>query len=379
MLDWGERHGRAIDVGVACGLFALSAVRWEAPAAGFPYHAALAALATLPLAVRRRHPWPVLVVVLAASVVMQLLFPLPLAAWLAGLVAVYTVVSRVSSGQGVAAGVAALAVPAAGLVRYGPREWLVVQLLAVLSAWGLGWILPGLRRLNRELIEHEWLVREAAEQRALMAVVRERTRLAGEIHDVVGHAMSIVVLRAGVAREVFDRDPEEARTALGAIEEAARVAVTDLRRLLDVLSGPEHREEYGPQPGLADIPRLVERMRMAGLDAELSMTGTPPVDDRTVELAAYRICEEALVNTLKHAGRTSVRVVVDAGADRVRIRVTDDGPRGHARPDRGLRGGRGLRFLGERAAFVGGSLTAKPRPEGGFEVRAALPYGRAGG
>ncbi|MDF5753267.1 histidine kinase [Spongiactinospora sp. TRM90649] len=396
MLDWGERHGRAIDVGVACCLFALAVLThpiggWHGlpgmpgeealprGAADFASHAVLTALATLPLAVRRRRPWPVFAVVIAASVGVELLHPMPPAVFLACLLAVYTVVSRVSTVQGIVAGVLALAVPAAALIRYGPREWMLAVVLATFSAWGLGWVIPGQRRLNRELIEHEWLVREAAEQRASMAVLRERARLASEIHDVVGHAMSIVVLRAGVAREVFDRDPDEARRALGAIEEAARTAMTDLRRLLDVLSRPEEREEYGPQPGLADIPGLIERMRAAGVDAELRMTGTPPYEDRTVELSAFRICEEALVNVLKHAGRTRAWVRVDAGPDMVRVRVTDAGPAGHGRPDRRLRGGRGLRFLGERAAFVGGTLTAGERAEGGFEVRAVLPYGKAGG
>ncbi|MCG5214566.1 histidine kinase [Streptosporangium soli] len=362
VLDSLERHGRIVDATIAFALFLLSPF-------GVP-----SALATLPLALRRIWPWPVLVVVIASLVVFELSSRPPVAPQVAGLVAVYTVVSRASPVQGMIAGALALAVPATGLLQRGPADWLVVQVLGVFGAAVLGRVTPK----RREVIEHEWVIKEAGEQQAFRAVVLERGRLAGELHDTVGHAMSIVVLRAGVAREVFDSDPEQAKEALGAIEEAARTAMTDLRRLLDVLSAPDQRQDYGPPPGLADLPRLVDDLRATGLQVSLSRTGSPPVQDRTVELAAYRICEEALVNTLKHAGPTAVaRMEVEAGPDAVKIVVTDSGSR-EPWTAPALGGGRGLLFLSERAAFVGGTFKAGHRAQGGFEVRAVLPYGKAG-
>jgi signal transduction histidine kinase len=251
-------------------------------------------------------------------------------------------------------------------------------------AWDVG------RRLRLRSERAAQLLREqAAEARRI--VIEERTRIARELHDVVAHRVSLMTVQAGAAKAVAAEDPEGALRAMAAVEEAGRQALDELRHLLGVLRPETGLDGLGPQPGLADLPRLVEQTRGAGLDVSLATDGLSGELPARVDLFAYRIVQEALTNVLKHAGpgaRTEVRL----GSDRngIVIEVVDDGRgtdkglesadgRQPVDSDRQRRSGRsaghGIVGMRERARLLGGTLEARPRPDGGFRVVAHLPTG----
>ena len=211
-------------------------------------------------------------------------------------------------------------------------------------------------------------------QRTRLAVGDERTRIARELHDVVAHSVGIIVIQAEGARRVFDRDPERAREALDTIEQTARTALTDMRSSLGVLrdeSGGALRE---PQPGLGDLEGLLEQAREGGLEVELEVEGERRPLPRGIDLSAYRIVQEALTNTIKHAGPVQSRITLRYGERELDIVVADDGP-GPSENGAGMRPGLGLIGMRERASSHGGEVEAGSGPEGGFVVRASLPFG----
>ena len=211
---------------------------------------------------------------------------------------------------------------------------------------------------------------QAAEARR--AVAEERTRIARELHDVVAHRVSLMTVQAGAAKTVAADDPEAASQAMHAVENAGRQALDELRHLLGVLRPETDVEDLGPQPGLADVPRLVDQSRAAGLDVSLTMDGAQIDLPARVDLSAYRIVQEALTNALKHAGpgaRAEVRLQTDnRGVD---IEVLDNG--------RGVTiltgSGHGIVGMRERALLLGGRFDVGPRAGGGFHVVAHLPIG----
>ncbi len=227
------------------------------------------------------------------------------------------------------------------------------------------------------------------EQRERLAVLDERARLARDLHDVVAHAVALIIVQAGAARLALDDDVDAARASLLAIEQSGRVATADLRRMLgllrafdetDAVASPEHlsafsaapevsARELTPAPGLSQLAALIEQMTQAGLDVDLTVTGAAPQLAPSLDVSAYRVVQEALTNVLKHAGPTSVRVRVDYTAGML-IDVVDDGPRG-ARP-KPHGGGHGLHGMHERVAMFGGQLRAGRKGEG-FAVRVELP------
>jgi signal transduction histidine kinase len=256
-----------------------------------------------------------------------------------------------------------------------PAPWgeAVLGAVVMFVAWYVG------RRIQlREQRAAELRREQAAEAQRI--VIEERTRIARELHDVVAHRVSLMTVQAGAAKAVATEDPEGALRAMGAVEEAGRQALDELRHLLGVLRPESDLDGLGPQPGLADLPRLVEQTRGAGLDVSLAIDGMAAKLPARVDLFAYRIVQEALTNVLKHTGpgaRTEVRL----GTDRrgIVIEVLDDG-RGAAvlpRPDPDGAGARGHGIVGmrERARLLGGTLDAGPRPGGGFRVVAHLPTG----
>ncbi|MBA3780105.1 MAG: sensor histidine kinase, partial [Chloroflexi bacterium] len=241
--------------------------------------------------------------------------------------------------------------------------------LVVLSAvWYVG------RRLRTREEDAEERRREQAAD-ADRAVQAERTRIARELHDVVAHRVSLMTVQAGAAKTVALDDPQAALQAMEAVEHAGRQALDELRHLLGVLRPTGDEGSLVPQPGLADVPRLVDQFRAAGLDVSLQMADLPRGLPTRVDLSGYRIVQESLTNVLKHAGskaRTEVRVSAANGA--VDVEVSD---RGHAAA--GLPGsGYGIVGMRERALLLGGSLTAGPQIDGGFRVAAHLPVGGAG-
>ena len=256
-----------------------------------------------------------------------------------------------------------------------PAPWgeAVLGAVVMFVAWYVG------RRVRlREQRAAQLRREQAAEARRI--VIEERTRIARELHDVVAHRVSLMTVQAGAAKAVAAEDPEGALRAMGAVEEAGRQALDELRHLLGVLRPETDPDGLGPQPGLADLPRLVEQTRGAGLDVSLATDGIAAELPARVDLFAYRIVQEALTNVLKHAGpgtHTEVRL----GTDRrgIVIEVLDDGRGATVLPgpdpdDAGARG-HGIVGMRERARLLGGTLDARPRPGGGFSVVAHLPTG----
>jgi len=213
------------------------------------------------------------------------------------------------------------------------------------------------------------LAREQAAQESRV-LAEERARIARELHDVVAHGVSLMTVQAGAARTVASVDPEGAVQAMAAVEQAGRQALGELRHLLQVLRPDSADGELGPQPGLADIPRLVSQLGEAGLQVSLDADPAPVGLPGRVDLFAFRIVQEALTNALKHAGPgTAVSVTVRIDHRALTIDVADDGPGSDAPAGTG----HGLVGMRERTQLLGGSLRAGPRPGGGFEVAAVLP------
>lgn len=290
----------------------------------------------------------------------------------ATLIAIYTVAAlrdRRMSLLGLAAAEVALAVSAVtGGVQWD--SWaLFAGLLA--GAWLLG---AGMRRWQeaaREQAERADQLARARDELARLAVTQERVRIARELHDMVAHSMSVIAVQAATGRLVIDCDPARAGEALAAIEVTTRSALDEMRQLLAVLR--EEGEAGGsldPTPGLTDVHDLVARMAQAGLTVEVSLTGDTTQVPPGVSLACYRIIQEGLTNALKHAGQTHVAVTVTCGDDAVTVQLRD---RGEVRDgDHGS--GQGTIGMRERAALYGGTFSAGPHPDGGWSVRAILPY-----
>jgi signal transduction histidine kinase len=201
------------------------------------------------------------------------------------------------------------------------------------------------------------------------AVVEERARIARELHDVIAHHVSMIVLQAGAERRVLDGANASTHEVLETVERTGRSALTEMRRLLGMLRGDVH-EPLMPQPGLRDVPILVTQLREAGLPVELNVEGERQELPTGIELSAYRIVQEALTNALKHAGEARASVNIRYGSDSLELEIADDGAGASAPVPSG---GHGLLGMRERVALYGGRLDAGRRPSGGFVVRVLLP------
>ncbi|GAA4071207.1 sensor histidine kinase [Actinomadura miaoliensis] len=326
----------------------------------------------LPLAVRRLWPVTVFALVLALSIV-SVPADLPNLSFAAAAYALYAVAlvqpRRRWIPTPVIGAFSGVTLFAGALV--GPRDWRAERLLDILLALA---VLGGAWTLGRAVRERRAQAEQSATRLADQAVAEERLRIARELHDVVAHSMSLIAVKAGVANHVAEERPEEARDALRVIESASRGALAEMRQLLGVLrTGGPADAELAPAPGLAGLAGLVERAALAGVRVELELrVGELP---EGVALSAYRIVQEALTNVVKHAAPARCRVLVEADGHEVRIEVTDDGPGARTLPpDPAPGAGHGLIGMRERAMMYGGDFTAGPRPEGGFAVRARLPY-----
>ncbi|MFG2715004.1 sensor histidine kinase [Streptomyces goshikiensis] len=246
-------------------------------------------------------------------------------------------------------------------------------------AWVTGDSLRTRRAYYAQLVERNQRLEKEREAQAKVAVAAERARIARELHDVVAHNVSVMVVQADGAAYVMDVAPEQAKEALQTISGTGRQALAEMRRLLGVLrtGEPQESEDYVPQPDVEQIEVLVEQVRAAGLDVDFEIEGAPRRLPSGVELTAYRIVQEALTNTRKHGGpeaKASVRLVYFD--DGLGLLVEDDG-RGSPHElyeDGGVDGaGHGLIGMRERIGMVGGTLDAGPRPGGGFRISALLP------
>jgi signal transduction histidine kinase len=237
------------------------------------------------------------------------------------------------------------------------------------------WIVGRVRRVSgaRERAARESAERLDAERelRVRTAMLGERVRLARELHDVIAHSVSVMVIQAAGARTVMDREPDRAEMSLRSVERAGREALAEMRRLLGVLGNSEELRVLAPQPGLDDLPELVSSSRAAGLDSSLQFEGQPVAVSPGLSLCAYRVVQEALTNTLKHAGPTSAEVHVRWRDDVLELKVADAG---RTRPATQTgSSGHGIAGMRERAALHGGTVHAGPRPGGGFVVQATIP------
>nr|WP_245653202.1 sensor histidine kinase [Herbidospora sakaeratensis] len=374
----------AVVVTASSLLFALSVgpgtdSGWEGvPVFGRPADAVgllLIAACTLPLAFRRR--WPFLIL-LATSVPALLLTGLgynPGLADFAAVILLYTVATQ----RGLALSVlAALLVMAGYLAGALPASeelgWADHAIVVVVTA--LVWVVGRTIRLRRaylgELVDRADRLERAREADTRAARAEERSRIARELHDVVAHHVSVMTVQAAAARTMLEKDPSVAREALISIEEMGRTAMAEMRSIVGVLrtDGPAER---GPQPGMDDLPGLVDQMREAGLTTQLWLEGETRQLPPGVDLAAYRLVQEALTNSLRHAGPAArAWVTVRHEPSELMVHVEDDG---HGLVLKRENGGKGHGLVGikERVALYGGVLRIGPRPGGGFEVRARFP------
>jgi signal transduction histidine kinase len=351
-----------------------------------------AGLASLSLPARRYYPIPVLAVVtcaLAAVVVIgQNIADTPIVA-----LPVYIVATRYERRASV---VALCAVGLTFLVALGIGEALHYANRSVISdqVWSnaivavAAWFVGDSVRSRRAYVTGLSLQAEERQRRELelarSSVAEERLQIARELHDIVAHSLSVIAIQSGVGGHVLDMQPEEARKALAAVESISRSALEELRRVLEVL----RRDDAGqpsllPSPGLADIDRLLEQCRAAGLAVTYRLHGRLTPVSPSLDLSVYRIVQEALTNVTKHAGTAQATVDITFDKEAVIISVTDKGAlhrNGHVlAPDHGdgTKAHHGIIGMRERAAIFGGSVTAGPRLEGGFEVLARLPFGAA--
>jgi signal transduction histidine kinase len=246
------------------------------------------------------------------------------------------------------------------------------QSAVLLAFWATGFMLRTQREYERGLRAQAERRAQARIDEALRTVTQERMRIARELHDVVAHSMSVIAVQAGVGHHVIGVRPQEAAKALAAIETTSRAALREMRALLGVLreeTPEEAADEFLATPGLADLALLAERTGRAGLRVELRFNGEPWELPPAMDLAGYRIAQEALTNVVKHAGTDQARVQIVYRTGEVEIEVTDDGV---GRGAVVVTGGHGLVGMRERVALYGGEFAAGPRPVGGFRVWARL-------
>ncbi len=240
------------------------------------------------------------------------------------------------------------------------------------GAWLLGDRLGARRAYLRELEERAVRLQQERQENERRAAAAEQARIARELHDIITHNVSVMTVQAAAAGDVFETQPNRAREALASIESTGREALTELRRLLGTVRPDDGASSFDPQPRLARLDALLEQIRGAGLGVELTVEGEPRHLPAGVDLSAYRIVQEALTNTLKHAQASHVTVLVRYGTRAVELDVVDDGA-GPATD--GRERGYGIIGMRERAALFGGKLEAGPVPGGGFSVRAHIPLG----
>jgi len=263
---------------------------------------------------------------------------------------------------GIALGAALTMAVSTALPTFQQAGAVVPFALLFAGAWAVGFAVGQRRRYLHALLRQE---RDRADGEA----AAERLRIARELHDVIAHSMSVISVQAGFGRLALDDRPEEARGALEAIETTGRETLVELRRMLGVLRDDSAEADLAPAPHLADLHRLAERTRRAGLCTDITVIGEARLLPAGLEATAYRIVQEALTNVVKHADARTARVSVAYGPGELTLTVTDDGTRRPA-PDRS---GRGLRGMRERVTLYDGTLDAGPVPAGGFRVRAAFP------
>ncbi|MEU9122200.1 histidine kinase [Streptomyces sp. NPDC048506] len=380
-----------VDPAVAVGCFALAAPVAFATA----YHLQTSitwsvgglALSCLPLLVRSRWPVRVVAATLAVNITLIFLLPIPGPSFAATAFALYTVATRTdrrTAWRVLACAVAAL-VATSQISRPGLADlWQnVAQIAGLCLAAASGDAVRSRRKLLSSAIERAERAERTKEEEARQRVTEERLRIARELHDVIAHHITLVNAQAGVAHHLMRTDPDHAYQALERIRDTSRSALDELRATVGLLrhnDAPEIPRE--PAPGLVDLDALLDSFHHTGLTVALERTGSadelPPITD----LTAYRIIQEALTNTRKHAGPVTARLHLDYRTDALHLTIEDDGLLENSREGgpvvgpagtHGTGTGHGMIGMRERAKAAGGALTAGPRPGGGFRIAAELP------
>jgi signal transduction histidine kinase len=378
----GARYGDRVLVTALAVMYAVELLRWNDVRLTLAIPVGVAACFVLLL--RRRLPVVTVVLVLIAIQVVEhvapgfddeaISFPLLL------LVAMYSLGRWARGPQAWLGFGVVVACIAAFVIADGANDASDVAFaIAYLGTpWGVGVAMRLRRDREHQLQADAELLRSDQEYRARRAVAAERARIARELHDVVSHAISVTVLQARGGHKLIGIDDAAVRRSLDAIEHTNTAALGDMRRLLAVLRDTEHasRDGLAPQPSLVRLEELVEQVRSSGLPVDLEVSGEPGIVPPGVDLSAYRIVQEALTNVLKHAGTMARgRVRVTCMPDQVNVAISDDGGLTVNGDGARWRGdGQGLINIRERVAVVGGTVKAGPGPDGGFVVRAHLPY-----
>ncbi|SEG66613.1 Signal transduction histidine kinase [Thermomonospora echinospora] len=390
---WLRRHPQVADLIVAVLLLAAgvpqllltelpvdAAVHFRSPDA---VNALLVAAVTLPLALRRTLPMTVLMFITAGQLLLAgLNYPSSPADVAAFLIAIYSAAAHRALAHSALGGLIAFAAFNVMLVLYDLHTSFldyVTNCALLVGVWLLGRNLRLRRAYLAELEDRAARLERARGTDARAARVEERSRIARELHDVVAHHVSVMTVQAGAARRILDRSPDSAREAMGTIEEVGRTALSEMRRIVGVLRTERDTapagQELSPQPGIADLGELIDHVRETGLSVNLWIEGEARTLSPGVDLAAFRLIQEALTNTLKHAGpqaRAWVRLrYTDAD---LTVEIEDNGRGAETLlSGNGDRPGHGLVGMYERVALYGGELRIGPRVGGGFGVRARFP------
>ncbi|MCZ7414002.1 sensor histidine kinase [Streptomyces sp. WMMC897] len=376
-----RRHPLAVDIGIALAMLGCALLMGQQDTLeGYPPLDAvgytLSTAVGLLLCVRRRAPVAVAAGVLALWAAYIALGYWPVVNSLAALLALYTVAAarRLAVAVAVAAVLGMIWTYSAFVSPHG----------SVPAAAAMGVVVPAVlvrfgrsahqaERRGERLAELAAHLRAERDEKARRAVADEQARIARELHDVIAHHMSVISVQSGLARYVYRTDPATARRALGTIADTSSEALEEMRRMLTLLRrGSDDPESYAPMPRLSSLAEAAQRVRAGGVPVDLIVEGEARPLPPGVELCAYRVVQEALTNVLKHARPARAEVRVRYRPHSLHVSVTDDGERtDSARTGTGE--GHGLIGMRERAKLYGGTVTIGPRPEGGFQVRLALP------
>jgi signal transduction histidine kinase len=386
---WFRRHPRLVDflwtlplIGMSLALTpTVTDPQQQGPhrhAVPEPVYLILVAVLCLPLIWRRKLPRAVFAVI-ALTAFVQWLFSVEMVpADLNVLVMLFTVSANCALRWSIGAGLIAQLGTVLAVARWyaGPHVseiWnsLAPYTVVVWAFWLWGMYVSTRGKYTAGLEERAKRLERERDAQAQVAAAAERARIAREMHDVIAHSVSVMVVQADGASYMVDIDPARAKRAMETIGATGRQALTEMRRMLGVLREGGDAGPYAPQPGIEQLTELVHQIRSAGLPVDLTVEGVPSELPTALQLTIYRIVQEALTNTRKHAGpAATAEVNLHYGDDAVEIRIRDDG-RGAAASNDGH--GHGLVGMSERAALYGGSLRTGPRPGGGWEVFARLP------
>jgi signal transduction histidine kinase len=332
------------------------------------------AVAGLALSFRRRAPLLTVAAVLGAIAAESLLgvsLQKPDAPLLMALVAVYTAGAYLplrDAVAGLALAIAGIGASFAGSSTNGHSDFAFTSVV-VTAGWLVGRGMHGRVTQTAALAERTQRLEQEAEAERAAAIAEERRRIARDLHDVIAHSVSVMVVQAGAAEDLLDRDPAGVREPIRAVQETGRGALVEISRLLGLLREDGAELGLAPQPRLDELPELVAQTEAAGLPVDLRIEGTPRPLPLGVDLSVYRIAQEALTNARRHSGGARAQVVLHYNDDTVELAVENDG----VASANGHRGGHGLIGMRERVAVFGGTLEAGPSPEGGFRVVARLP------